>query len=172
MAKVYKTDKLTFLSYGVLVVAYALFMALLVYRAGHLTASAVVMALLVLPVFGYFFFLLRKRVVIDDEGIEVFGLTGRKKIKWNEVSSVSFVPGRKAFLFVEGKGGKLAVIDDSFENFPEIVEEVRRRLPKEYFPENFEQLTKSYKRSLFHLLLLLVAGLVLLFIVFKSAFFG
>ncbi len=165
--KVYKTDKLTFISYLTLVIAYALFIFLLIVKAQGLNASSLILSLFVLPVIAYFVFLLKKEVKLSSEGIEVFGLTGRKKIKWEEVVSVSITPGRKYFLFIEGKGGKLAVIDDSTEKFKEIGEEIRKRVPNKV-AENFEEVLSSYKRSYFSTAVLLVAALVLIFVALKS----
>ncbi len=165
--KVYKTEKLTFLSYGLLIVAYALFLALITVKAGGFNSSLLILALFVVPVVAYFIFLLRKEVRIDEEGIEVFGLTGRKRIGWSEVRSVSITPGRKYFIFVEGEGGKLAVIDDSTENFPEVARELRRRVPDKV-SENYDTLLSSYKRSYFPLAVLLFAALVLIFVTVKS----
>ena len=165
--KVYRTDKLTFLSYGLLIVAYALFLGLIVMKAGGVNSSFLILALFVLPVVAYFVFLMKKQVKIDDEGIEVFGLTGRKRIKWSEVRSISMTPGRKYFIFVEGEGGKLAVIDDSTENFVEVARELRRRAPDKV-SENYDALLSSYRRSYMSLGILLFAAVVLIFVVVKS----
>jgi len=165
--KVYKTDKLTFISYLTLVIVYALFIFLLIVKAQGLNASSLILSLFVLPVIAYFVFLLKKEVKLSSEGIEVFGLTGKKRIKWEEVVSVSITPGRKYFLFIEGKGGKLAVIDDSTEKFKEIGEEIKKRVPNKV-AENFEEVLNSYKRSYFSTAVLLVAALVLIFVALKS----
>ncbi|WP_456456256.1 PH domain-containing protein [Thermovibrio sp.] len=165
--KVYKTDKLTFISYLTLVVAYALFISLLIVKAGGFSASSLILSLFVLPVVAYFIFLLKKEVRLSEEGLEVFGLTGRKKIRWEEVASVSITPGRKYFLFIEGKGGKLAVIDDSTENFKEIAQEIKKKVPDKV-QENFDELISSYKRSYLSTAVLLVAALGLIFIAVKS----
>jgi Ca2+/Na+ antiporter len=165
--KVYRTDKLTFLSYGLLIVAYALFIAVIVKRAGGFSSSMLILFLFVLPVLAYFFFLFKKSVKITEEGIEVFGLTGRKKIRWEEIASVSLTPGRKYFLFIESKDGKLAVVDDSTENFVEVAREVKRRAPVK-LPENYDKLLDSYRRSYTSIGILLFAALVLIFVAVKS----
>jgi len=167
--KVYRTDRLTFLTYGLLIVAYALFLGLIVMKAGGVNSSFLILALFVLPVLAYFFFLLKKQVKIDDEGIEVFGLTGRKKIRWSEIRSISMTPGRKYFIFVEGKDGNLAVIDDSTENFIEVARELRRRAP-DRVSENYDVLLSSYKRSYTSVAILLFAALILIFVAVKSFF--
>jgi len=159
--KIYKTDKLTFLSYGLLIIAYALFLGLIVKRAGGFDSSIFLLMLFVLPVLGYFVFLFKKHVKISDRGIEVFGLTGRKKIEWEEIASVSLTPGRKYFLFIESKDGKLAVIDDSTENFVEIAKEVKKRAPIN-LPENYDSILNSYRRSYTSIGILLFAALVLI----------
>ncbi|ADU96647.1 PH domain-containing protein [Thermovibrio ammonificans] len=169
MDRVFRTDRLTFLSYGLLVVAYALFIAFLVHRAGGVNFSAFILAVLVLPVFGYFFFLVKKRVRVTEQGIEVFGLTGRKEIRWQDVVSVSLVPGRKYFLFVESKDGTLAVVDDSFEEFPEIVRLVGEKAPKGSLSENYWEVAKGFRRSYLSPAILIVAAVVLIGIVVKSA---
>ncbi len=168
--RVYRTDKLTFLSYGLLTVAYGLFLGLIFKKAGGFTSSLLILLIFVLPVFAYFLFLMKKSVKIDDEGIEVFGLTGRKRINWEEVRSISLTPGRKYFLFIEGKNGKLAVIDDSTENFVEVAREIRKRVPDKV-SENFESLLSSYKRSYTSVGILLLAAFILIFVALKNLFF-
>ncbi len=169
--RVFRADGLTVLSYGVLVISYVLFFGALILKAGRFSPGLMVFALLVLPVVAYFVFLLKKRVVITDEGIEVFGLTGRKFIKWNEIEEVSLTPGRKYFLFIADKEGKLAVIDDSFSNFEEILKEVKRRAPSK-LPENYDRLVSSYRRSYTSNVVLIVAAAILLFILFNSILGG
>jgi hypothetical protein len=165
--KVYRTDKLTFLSYGLLVVAYALFIAVIVKKVGGFNSLIFLIALFVLPVFGYFLFLLKKSVKITNEEIEVFGLTGRKKIRWNEIISVSLTPGRKYFLFIESKDGKLAVIDDSTENFIEIAKEVREKAPVR-LSEDYDKFLSFYRRSYTSIGILIFAAIVLIFVALRN----
>ena len=165
--KVFKSDGLTVLSYGLLVISYVLFFGALIVKAGRLSPGLMVFALLIFPVVAYFIFLLKKRVVITDEGIEVFGLTGKKFIKWNEISEISLTPGRKYFLFIADKNGKLAVVDDSFSGFEELLKEVKKRAPSK-IPENYDKVASAYKRSYTSNAILIVAALALLFILFHS----
>jgi hypothetical protein len=166
--KVFKTDKLTFLSYGLLVVAYALFFALLFARTGGFSLKSAVFLFFVLPILAYFLFLTRKRVVISDRGIEVVGLTGRKSFSWEDISEVSLSAGRKYFIFITDKSGKLAIIDDSTENFKELLKEIGSRVSKDKLPENYESLAENYRRSYTSPVLILVASAVLFFVILKS----
>lgn len=165
--KVFKTEGFTVLAYGLLVVAYVLFFGALFLKSGRFSPGLLVFAVLILPVVAYFIFLLKKRVVITDEGIEVFGLTGKKFIRWNEISEISLTPGRRYFLFIADKDGKLAVIDDSFSGFDELLKEVKRRVSSK-LPENYDKVASTYRRSYTSNTILIVAALVLLFILFHS----
>jgi len=166
--KVFKTDKLTFLSYGLLVVAYALFFGLLFARAGGFSFKSGLLLLFVFPILAYFLFLTRKKVTLSDEGIEVVGLTGRKSFRWEDVEEVSVSAGRKYFIFIGNKKGELAVIDDSTEDFEELLKEIGRRVPKSRLPENYENLIKNYRRSYTSPVLILVASVVLFLVILKS----
>ncbi|WP_457679760.1 PH domain-containing protein [Thermovibrio sp.] len=165
--KVYKTDKLTFFSYGLLIVAYSLFLGLLLKKAGGFNFSMLIFGLFVLPVVAYFVFLLLKKVRITEEGIEVFGLTGRKFIRWDEVSSVSITPGRKYFIFIESKDGKLAVVDDSISDFKGVAREIEKRL-RDKLPPNYDSVVSSHRRSYTSTLILIAASLFLIFVAIKS----
>ncbi|TCK06228.1 PH domain-containing protein [Phorcysia thermohydrogeniphila] len=166
--KVFKTDKLTFLSYGLLVVAYALFFGLLFARTGGFSFKSAILLLFILPVLAYFFFLSKKKVVISDKGIKVFGLTGRKEFSWEDILEVSLSPGRKYFIFIGDKNGELAVIDDSTENFKELLREIGKRISRDKLPENYESLIENYRRSYTSPVLILVASAVLFFVILKS----
>ncbi len=166
--KVFRTDPFTLFSYSMLVLSYSLFFGALILKYGRITFSGVVLLILVLPVLGYFAFLLRKKVVLSREGIEVFGLTGRKLIKWSDLESVSLTPGRKYFIFISSKDGKLAVIDDSISNFKELLEEIKRKVPNGKLNENFLQIATAYRKSYTSNFIILVASLVLLFILVKD----
>ncbi len=165
--KVFRSDKITLFSYGLLVVAYALFFGALIVKASHFSPGLLVFLFLILPVAAYFIFLLKKRVVITDEGIEVFGLTGRKFIKWNEIAEISLTPGRRYFLFISDRKGNLAVIDDSFSEFEELLNEIKEKAPSK-LPENFDNLASGYRRSYTSSAILIIAAIVLLVILFKS----
>ncbi len=165
--KVFRTDTFTLVSYTLLVLSYSLFFGALIAKFGRLSLSSVLLLLLIIPVVAYFVFLLKKKVVLTDEGIEVFGITGRKRIKWSEVEEVSLTPGRRYFLFIVSKEGNLAVVDDSVSNFRELLKEVEERVPDKV-NENFDKLRESYKRSYTSNAVILIASLILLFILFKS----
>ena len=166
--KVFKTDKLTFLSYGLLVVAYALFFGLLFARTGGFSFKSAVLLAFIFPIVAYFFFLTKKRVVISDKGIKVFGLTGRKEFSWEDVFEVSVSPGRKYFIFISDKNGNLAVIDDSTEDFKELLREIGKRISSDKLPEGYNSLIENYRRSYTSPILLLVASTVLFFVILKS----
>ncbi|MEO2082879.1 MAG: PH domain-containing protein [Desulfurobacteriaceae bacterium] len=168
MKETFKTEKLTFISYGLLVVAYALFFFLLLKKSGGVNFSAIILLLFALPVLAYFLFLSVKKVVISEEGLEVVGITGKKRVKWEEISEVSAVPGRRNFLFISTKEGKLIVIDDSTENFKRIMEEVGKRVPEEKLSENYREALKNYKKSYGSQALILTAALVLIFLLLRS----
>ncbi|WP_163328172.1 hypothetical protein GFV12_01435 [Desulfurobacterium thermolithotrophum] len=166
--KVFKTDKITLLGYTLLVFTYSLFFGTIFFKQSGSSFTSIIMVLLVLPVAAYFFFLLRKRVIVDQNGIKIIGITGKKEFSWNEISEVSVSPGRKYFLFITNKSGDVAVIDDSTENFKELLEELKKRLPKEKLSPNYENVLNSYKRSYGSIILIYVASLILLFILLKS----
>lgn len=165
--KEFRTDWFTLISYALLVVSYSLFFGALLYRSGKFSLTSVVFLLLVLPVVGYFFFLLKKNVTVSNDGIEVFGITGRKSIRWDEIEEVSLTPGRRFFLFISSKDGKLAVVDDSVSGFEELLREIERRVPNR-LSSNFKEIASSYKRSYTSNAIILIASLVLLFILIKS----
>ena len=165
--KVFKSDGLTVLAYGLLVIAYVLFFGALIVKAGRFSPGLLIFAILILPVVAYFLFLVKKRVVISNEGIEVFGLTGKKFIKWNDISEISLTPGRRYFLFIADREGKLAVIDDSFAGFEELLREIKKRAPSK-IPENYDKVASGYRRSYTSNAILIIAAVVLLFILFNS----
>jgi hypothetical protein len=111
---------------------------------------------------------LKKKVVIDDTGIKVFGITGKKEFKWDEISEVSISAGRRYFLFIADKDGNVAVVDDSTENFRELLEELKNRLPESKLPPGFENVIKSYKRSYGSIALIYIASFILLFVLIRS----
>ncbi|MEO2068069.1 MAG: PH domain-containing protein [Desulfurobacteriaceae bacterium] len=166
--KIYRTDKFTFLGYALLVLTYSLFFGLLVVRSGGVSINSLIFVLLVLPVAAYFFFLSRKKVIIDNEGIKVFGITGKKEFKWRDIQEVSVSAGRKYFLFIADKEGKLAVIDDSTENFKELLQEIKKKVSPNKLPENFDSVINSYRRSYGSIILIYIASLILLFVLFQS----
>jgi Ca2+/Na+ antiporter len=165
--KVFRTDLITLFSYSMLVVSYSLFFGALILKFGKLTFSGVVLLILVLPILGYLVFLAKKKVALSESGIEIFGLTGKKFIKWDDVENVSLTPGRKYFLFFSSKDGKVAVVDDSVSNFKGLLEEIQRRIPNK-LSENFPQIASSYKRSYTSNAVILIASLILLFILIKD----
>ena len=168
--KVFRTDKFTFLGYTLLVLSYTLFFGTIVYKFGGFSFKSLIMILLIIPVAVYFFFLLKKKVIIDDNGIEVFGITGKKEFKWNEISEVSVSAGRRYFLFIADKDGNVAVVDDSTENFKELLEELKNRLPEGKLPSSYENIINSYKRSFGSIALIYIASFILLFVLIRSTF--
>ena len=168
--KVFRTDKFTFLGYTLLVLTYSFFFGTIVYKFGGFSFKSLIMVLLIIPVAAYFFFLLKKKVIIDDNGIKVFGITGKKELKWNEISEVSVSAGRRYFLFIADKDGNVAVVDDSTENFKELLEELKDRLPEGKLPPSYENVIKSYKRSYGSIALIYIASFILLFVLIRSTF--
>jgi len=166
--KSFRTDRFTFLGYTLLVLTYTLFFGTIVYRSGGFSFKSLIMVLLIIPVAVYFFFLLKKRIIIDDTGIKVVGITGEKKFKWEEISEVSVSTGRRYLLFIADKDGNVAVVDDSTENFKELLEELKNRLPQSNLPPNYEEIIKSYKRSYGSLTLIYIASFILLFVLIRS----
>jgi Ca2+/Na+ antiporter len=166
--KVFRTDKFTFLGYTLLVLSYTLFFGTIVYKFGGFSFKSLIMILLIIPVAVYFFFLLKKKVVIDDTGIKVFGITGKKEFKWDEISEVSVSAGRRYFLFIADKDGNIAVVDDSTENFRELLEELKNRLPESKLSPNYGNVVKSYKRSYGSIALIYIASFILLFILIQT----
>jgi hypothetical protein len=166
--KVYRTDKIIFLGYALLVLTYSLFFGLLVAKKGGISISSLIFILLVLPVGAYFFFLSKKKIVIDDEGIKIFGVTGKKFFRWQDIQEVSVSAGRKYFLFITDKEGKLAVIDDSTENFKELLKEISKRVLPNKLPQNFDSVINSYRRSYGSMILIYIASLILLSVLLQS----
>jgi len=165
--RTYKTDKLTVLSYGLLVVAYFLFFFLIVERRGGFSLELFVLFVLILPILGYFLFLLRKRVFINSQGIGVVGLTGRKFFKWSEIKEISLSTGRKGFLFITNKNGELILIDDSVSGFSEIATILKRKVPNAV-SSNFGMELSNYKKSRSSIYLILVAAFVLIFLLIRN----
>lgn len=168
--RVFRTDKLTLSGYILLVLIYATFFGMIVYRSTGLSFKSLIMVLLIIPIVAYLFFLFKKKVVIDNDCISIWGLTGKKEFKWNDISDISLSSGRRQFLFITDKKGNVAVVDDSTDNFKELLEELKKRLPEDQLPEHFEDSIKAYKRSYMSLALVYLASLILLSVLIKSMF--
>ncbi len=165
---VLRTDRITLFAYTLLTLVYALFFALVVQKSGGFSVKSLILILLVLPVVAYFVFLSRKRVVISDEGIGIFGLTGRKWFSWDKIEEVSLSPGRRYFLFIATSDGELAIIDDTTERFEELLREILKRVDGSKLQENFENIASSYRKSYGSIILVYAASLILLAVILSS----
>lgn len=165
--KEFRTDKIYLFSYLLLSFLYIMFLGVVAFKYG-INANFFVLLLLMLPILVRVYSLLKKRVKISDEGIEIKDIFKSGFVRWDNIDSVGISVRRKVFLILSLKGGGAFLIDDTVENFNEILKEIETHLPANRLPENWEEAVSSYKPSRGGIFLVALAIVVILYVVFKS----
>ncbi|SNR71876.1 hypothetical protein [Desulfurobacterium atlanticum] len=165
--KEFKTDKVYLLSYLVLSCLYVLFLAVVAFKYG-INLNFFVLVLLMLPILIRVYSLIKKKIQISDNGIEIEDIFKSGFVRWSDIDSVGISMRRKIFLILSLKDGGAFLIDDNVEGFEDILKEIEKHVPKDRLPENWEEAVSSYKPSRSGIFLVLLAILVILYVVFKS----
>ncbi|WP_457568060.1 PH domain-containing protein [Desulfurobacterium sp.] len=165
--KKYRSSPLYVAAYGVLALLYAVFLASVAVKYG-INVNFFILALLVVPVLLRLVALLKRKVVVSDEGIEIRDLFKSGFVKWSEIESVGFSSRRRTFLFIVTKERDGYLIDDSVENFRSLLEEIEKRVDREKLPDNWKEIVAGYKQSYGGLILVVLAIFVIGYVVLKS----
>ena len=98
-------------------------------RGGFGLAFASVIALAAFAVSGYFFVAeARKRLRVDDFGMERIGVFTRRRLAWRDVEKIAYNPTSRWF-FVVGKDGTRMWVYESFEGVGDFAELALRGVP-------------------------------------------
>ncbi|WP_456438164.1 PH domain-containing protein [Desulfurobacterium sp.] len=154
-------------AYAVLTLLYVVFLVSVAVKYG-VNINFFVLAVLVVPVLLRLVALLKREVVISEEGIEIRDLFKSGFVKWSDIESVGFSSRRRTFLFIVTRNKDGYLIDDSVENFKNLLEEVGKRVDKGKLPENWEDIVSGYKPSYGGIVLVTLAILVIGYVVLKS----
>jgi len=94
---------------------------------GLALATAVILAMF--GVSAYFFAAeAKKRVLVDDAGIEHIGVFTRRRLPWGDVQKIAYNPTSRWF-FLLGRDGTRIWIYESFEGVGDFAEVALRKLP-------------------------------------------
>ncbi|WP_456395969.1 PH domain-containing protein [Desulfurobacterium sp.] len=165
--KKFRSSPIYIVSYLILTLLYFVFLGAVAVKYG-VNINFFVLAILVIPVLLRLIALLKKKVVISDEGIEIRDLFKSGFIRWGDIESVGFSSRRRTFLFIITRNKDGYLIDDSLKNFKSLLEEIEKRVDKSKLPENWEDIVGSYKPSYGGIVLVVLAILVIGYVVFKS----
>ncbi|WP_456464957.1 PH domain-containing protein [Desulfurobacterium sp.] len=154
-------------AYAVLTLLYVVFLVSVAVKYG-VNINFFVLAVLVVPVLLRLVALLKREVVISEEGIEIRDLFKSGFVRWSDIESVGFSSRRRTFLFIVTRNKDGYLIDDSVENFKNLLEEVGKRVDKSKLPKNWKDIASSYKPSYGGIVLVTLAILVIGYVVLKS----
>jgi len=162
-----KTDKVYLFSYLALSVLYFVFLGVVAFKYG-INANFFVLILLMLPILVRVYSLFKKEVELSEEGIKIKAVFKSGSVKWDDIDSVGLSLRRKVFLILSLKEGGAFLIDDTVENFPEILQEIEKHIDNAKLPENWKEAVSNYKPSKGGIFLVVLAIMVILFVIFKS----
>ncbi|OMH40618.1 PH domain-containing protein [Desulfurobacterium indicum] len=165
--KDYRSSPLYVATYAVLTLLYFVFLGSVAVKYG-VNINFFVLAILVIPVLLRLVALLKRKVVVSDDGIEIRDLFKSGFVKWDDIESVGFSSRRRTFLFIVTKDKNGYLIDDSVENFKELLEEIGKRVDRNKLPENWQDIVNSYKPSYGGIALVVLAVLVIGYVILKS----
>ncbi len=163
MAEVFKTQKKQIAAYAVLLMSYALFVGVVIYKKGA-GIGVLILSLLALPVMYHLLLLIRREIRFEHKGISIKGAFSKNFLSFSDIKE-AVIP-RRGFLAITTKD-KVFILDDTISNFKEMVIKLFEKLPEDKRPKNWKEIIEQLPKEKGIPLLPLATIGILLFLALK-----
>jgi len=110
---------------------------------GQPTAKAIILAVIILPVAGFFIESAFRRTVINAEGITVYKFLRQKHLAFAKMTAVETVMVRKRVFLTLCVEDEFVILSNAYADFPELVRALLNRVPQATISDDTRKMAEA-----------------------------